>query len=93
MATKKQVEIPEEDALAEFKEIVSTMPVPPVLQSESDEERRVRAINISFDSSVLYLRTLRDAYHDGEVQEMFNTAIAHAVTAQMWAVRAVKHPA
>jgi hypothetical protein len=34
---------------------------------------------------------LRDAYHDGEVQEMFTTAIAHTVTAQMWAVRAVKH--
>ena len=90
MVTKKQSDAPAEDALAEFKEIVSTMPVP---QTESDEERRVRAVNISFDASVLYLRTLRDAYHDGEVQEMFNTAIAHAVTAQMWAVRAVKHPA
>jgi hypothetical protein len=88
MATKKQVETPEEDALAEFKDIVSTMPVP---QDENDEERRVRSINESFDTAVTYLRTLRDAYHDGEVQEMFTTAIAHTVTAQMWAVRAVKH--
>ena len=89
MATKKQADAPAEDALAEFKEIVSTMPVP---QDESDEERRVRSINESFDTTVTYLRTLRDVYHNGEVQEMFNTAIAHAVTAQMWAVRAVKHP-
>lgn len=88
MVTKKQSDAPAEDALAEFKEIVSTMPVP---QDESDEERRVRSINESFDTTVTYLRTLRDVYHNGEVQEMFNTAIAHAVTAQMWAVRAVKH--
>lgn len=88
MATKKQAEAPVEDALAEFKEIVSTMPVP---QDESDEERRIRMINESFDTTVTYLRVLRDAYHDGEVQEMLNTAIAHSVTAQMWAVRAVKH--
>jgi len=88
MATKKQAEAPVEDALAEFKEIVSTMPVP---QDESDEERRIRMINESFDTTVTYLRVLRNAYHDGEVQEMFTTAIAHTVTAQMWAVRAVKH--
>jgi hypothetical protein len=98
MATKKQTDTPAssqvdyyfDDALPEFKEIVSTMPVP---QDENDEERRVRSINESFDTAVTYLRTLRDAYHDGEVQEMFSTAIAHAVTAQMWAVRAVKRPA
>jgi len=88
MATKKQAEAPVEDALAEFKEIVSTMPVP---QDESDEERRIRMINESFDTTATYLRVLRNAYHDGEVQEMFTTAIAHTVTAQMWAVRAVKH--
>lgn len=88
MATKKQAETPAEDVLAEFKEIASTMPVP---QDENDEERRIRSINQSFDTTVAYLRTLRDVYHDGEVQEMFTTAIAHTVTAQMWAVRAVKH--
>lgn len=91
MATKKQVETPAEDVLEEFKEIVSTMPIPPVPQDESDEERRVRNINTSFDANVHYLRTLRDAYHDSAVQEMFTTAIAHTVTAQMWAVRAVKY--
>jgi len=94
MATKKQAETPAEDVLAEFKEIASTMPVADGgtgSWGESDEERRIRNVNQAFDSSVGYLRSLRDAYHDGEVQEMFNTAIAHAVTAQMWAVRAVKH--
>jgi len=91
MATKKQAEAPAEDTIAEFKEMVSTMPVYPVLLSDSDEERRIRMINESFDTTVTYLRVLRDAYHDGEVQEMFTTAIAHTVTAQMWAVRAVKY--
>ena len=91
MATKKQAETPAEDVLAEFKEMETTMPVSPIPQAESDEERRVRNVNQAFDTSVVYLRTLRDAYHDGEVREMFNVAIAHAVTAQMWAVRAVKH--
>ena len=91
MATKKQAETPAEDVLSEFKEMETTMPVPPTPESESDEERRIRNINQAFDTSVVYLRVLRDAYHDGEVQEMLNTAIAHSVTAQMWAVRAVKH--
>jgi hypothetical protein len=37
------------------------------------------------------LKTLRDAYHDAEVQRMFSVAITNAETASMWAVRGITH--
>lgn len=56
-----------------------------------DEARRVEKIKSDFGGVVSYLKTLRDAYHDAEVQRMFAVAITNAETASMWAVRGVTH--
>jgi phage gp29-like protein len=93
MATKKQVnEVPEGFIdTTKTEVIVAAFEVSPPPASESDEERRVRHLNRSCDAVVAHLRILRDIYHDGAVQGMFDTAIEHTITAHMWAVRAVKH--
>lgn len=57
----------------------------------ADEIRRVNLIKREFDGAITMLRTLRDAYHDAEVQRMFSTAITHAESASMWAVRGITH--
>lgn len=57
----------------------------------ADEVRRINAIKQHFGDTIDYLKTLRDAYHDAEVQRMFAVAITNAETASMWAVRAITH--
>lgn len=57
----------------------------------ADEIRRVNLIKREFDGAITMLKNLRDAYHDAEVQRMFSTAIVHAESASMWAVRGVTH--
>jgi len=91
MATKKQVnEIPEGFTDTTKTEVVVEA-AQHVAKGESDEERRVRFLSDQCNAAVSHLRILRDAYHDSAVQRMFDTAIDHMITAQMWAVRAVKH--
>jgi hypothetical protein len=59
-------------------------------QTLSDDEiRRVNAIKGKTDDLVSYLKTLRDSYHDAEVQRALSLAITDVETASMWAVRAV----
>jgi hypothetical protein len=57
----------------------------------ADEIRRVNLVKREFDGAIAMLKTLRDAYHDAEVQRMFAVAITNAETASMWAVRAITH--
>jgi hypothetical protein len=54
-----------------------------------DEVRRVNAIKAKTDDLVTYFKTLRDSYHDAEVQRALSLAITDVETASMWAVRAV----
>ena len=54
-----------------------------------DEARRVVTIKEKTGDLVAYLKTLRDSYHDAEVQRALAIAITDVETASMWAVRAV----
>lgn len=59
-------------------------------QTLSDNEiRRVNTVKDKTDDLVSYLKTLRDSYHDAEVQRALSLAITDVETASMWAVRAV----
>ena len=53
-----------------------------------DEARRVAKIKADFGELITYLKSLRDAVHDSEVQRMYSVAITEAETASMWAVKA-----
>ena len=54
-----------------------------------DEVRRVVTIKEKTGDLVAYLKTLRDSFHDAEVQRALAIAITDVETASMWAVRAV----
>jgi hypothetical protein len=54
-----------------------------------DEARRVAMIKEKFGDITVYLKNLRESYHDGEVQRALSVAITEAETASMWAVKAV----
>jgi hypothetical protein len=63
--------------------------VEPYRVLNDDQVRRVNAIKTHFGDSVVYLQTLRNAYHASETLQAIDVAIVHAETASMWAVRAV----
>lgn len=97
MATKKQaIEVPEG-----FTDTTKAEPIPdptpekpafePYHQLSEDEARRVAITKQAFNAQIVYLKTLRDSYHDAEVQRMFSVAITHAETASMWAVRGITY--
>jgi len=54
-----------------------------------DEARRVATIKEKTSDLVTYFKTLRDSFHDAEVQRALSVAITDVETASMWAVRAV----
>lgn len=54
-----------------------------------DEARRVATIKEKTGDLVSYLKTLRDSFHDAEVQRALAIAITDVETASMWATRAV----
>jgi hypothetical protein len=102
MATKKdpkdeafgKAPTPEEMVVSEPQVAVPVKPAEqpkaqPVLWWNEDEARRVAAIREKADDLVTYLKTLRDSYHDAEVQRALSIAITDVETASMWAVRAV----
>jgi hypothetical protein len=105
MATKKdpkdeafgRAPVPEEMVVSPAQEAV---PVKPAEQPKAksvatypalneDEARRVAAIREKTGDMVTYLKTLRDSFHDAEVQRALSIAITDVETASMWAVRAV----
>ena len=78
MATKKQtIEVPEG-----FTDTTKAEPIPdptpekpafePYHQLSEDEARRVAITKQAFDAQIVYLKTLRDSYHDAEVQRIGN---------------------
>lgn len=103
MATKpKTVEVPEgftdttkATPIPEIEEETKAAPAPDPVAGyhplSPDEVRRVNLVKREFDGAIAMLKTLRDAYHDAEVQRMFAVAITNAETASMWAVRAITH--
>lgn len=105
MATKRdpkdeafgKAPVPEEMVVSPPQEAV---PVKPAEQPKAapftayptlneDEARRVATIKAKTDDMVTYLKTLRDSYHDADVQRALSVAITDVETASMWAVRAV----
>lgn len=105
MATKKdpkdeafgKAPAPEEMVVSEPQ---VAMPVKPAEQPKAkpvasyhalneDEARRVAMIKEKTNDLVTYFKTLRDSYHDAEVQRALSIAITDVETASMWAVRAV----
>ena len=105
MATKKdpkdeafgKAPVPEEMVVSPPQEAI---PVKPAEQPKAkpvvayptlneDEARRVATIKEKTGDMVTYLKTLRDSYHDAEVQRALSVAITDVETASMWAVRAV----
>ena len=59
------------------------------LTLSEDEVRRVAMIKEKTGDLVAYFKTLRDSFHDAEVQRALAIAITDVETASMWAVRAV----
>jgi hypothetical protein len=105
MATKKdpkdeafgRAPVPEEMIVSPAQEAI---PVKPAEQPKAksvatypalneDEARRVTTIKEKTGDLVTYLKTLRDSFHDAEVQRALSIAITDVETASMWAVRAV----
>jgi len=105
MATKKdpkdeafgRAPVPEEMIVSPAQEAI---PVKPAEQPKAktvatypalneDEARRVATIKEKTGDLVTYLKTLRDSFHDAEVQRALSIAITDVETASMWAVRAV----
>lgn len=90
-------EIPEEVTPPASSEPIPVVPEPaptPVVFTghsplAEDEARRVAMIKEKFGDITLYLKNLRESYHDGEVQRALSVAITEAETASMWAVKAV----
>jgi hypothetical protein len=105
MATKKDPKdeafgkspMPEEMVVSEPQVAVPVKPaeqpkVEPVAiydKLSADEARRVVMIKEKANDLVAYFKTLRDSYHDAEVQRALSIAITDVETASMWAVRAV----
>lgn len=105
MATKKdpkdeafgRAPVPEEMVVSSAQEAVpvkpaeqpKAKPVATYLALNEDEARRVVTIKEKTGDLVTYLKTLRDSYHDAEVQRALSIAITDVETASMWAVRAV----
>lgn len=54
-----------------------------------DEARRVAMIKLKTGDLISYFKTLRDSFHDAEVQRALAIAITDVETASMWATRAV----
>ena len=61
----------------------------PQHELNEDEARRVAMIKEKTGDLVTYFKTLRDSFHDAEVQRALSVAITDVETASMWAVRAV----
>lgn len=59
------------------------------LALSEDEARRVATIKEKTGDLVTYFKTLRDSFHDAEVQRALSVAITDVETASMWATRAV----
>ena len=105
MATKKdpkdeafgRAPVPEEMIVSPAQEAVPVYPseqpktklVATYHALNEDEARRVATIKEKTGDLVTYLKTLRDSYHDAEVQRALSIAITDVETASMWAVRAV----
>lgn len=66
-------------------------PTKPVGYAQLSEQElaRVNTVKSKFADTITYLKTLRDAVHDGEAQRAFSVAITEAETASMWAVKAI----
>ena len=90
--------VPDQMVVSEPKEAI---PVAPAEQPKAkpvtagyhalseDEARRVAMIKEKTGDLVTYFKTLRDSFHDAEVQRALSVAITDVETASMWAVRAV----
>ena len=105
MATKKdpkdeafgRAPVPEEMVVSPAQEAIPVKPaeqpkaksVAAYSELNEDEARRVATIKEKTGDMVTYLKTLRDSFHDAEVQRALAIAITDVETASMWAVRAV----
>ena len=90
--------VPEEMVVSAPQEAVpvvpATQPVARIVpignhDLSDDETRRVAAIKEKTGELVTYFKTLRDSFHDAEVQRALSVAITEVETASMWATRAV----